>query len=78
MKNGISLGVFNSIENAQRLQGKLNGQSYCTKTWHQEFSLFVLNADYPVDDLSISKVLIDDISIHTELIAPGHISSIYD
>jgi hypothetical protein len=60
VKNSISLGVFGSETNAQRLQTKLNGQGYRTKTWNQQLSLFVLTADVPLDDLSISKMMMDD------------------
>jgi hypothetical protein len=56
VKNGISLGVFNSIENAQRLQEKLNGQGYHTKTWRQQLALFALTADVPIDDPSVSML----------------------
>jgi hypothetical protein len=60
VKNGISLGVFSSIENAQRLQARLNEQGYRTKTWHQLFTLFVLTADVPIDAFLVSKEVITD------------------
>jgi hypothetical protein len=59
VKNGISLGVFNLIENAERLQAKFNGQGYRTKTWRQQLTLFALTADIPIDDLLISKTVTD-------------------
>jgi cell division septation protein DedD len=59
VKNGISLGVFSSAVNAQRLQAKLNGQGYRTKTWRQQLTLFALTADIPIDDLLISKTVTD-------------------
>jgi hypothetical protein len=60
VKNGISLGVFSSIENAERLQKNLNGQGYRSKTWHQLLTLFVLTADIPVDNFLVSKAVITD------------------
>jgi cell division septation protein DedD len=60
VKNGISLGVFSSAVNAQRLQAKLNGQGYRTKTWRQQLSLFVLTADIPVEDLLKVNAVADD------------------
>jgi len=59
VKNAISLGVFNSIENAEGLQTRLNGQGYRTKTWRQQLTLFALTADVPIDDLLVSKTVTD-------------------
>jgi hypothetical protein len=60
VKNGISLGVFSSIEHAQRLQARLNGQGYRSKIWRQQLIMFVLTADIPIDDFLVSKAVITD------------------
>jgi cell division septation protein DedD len=59
VKNGISLGVFNSIENAQRLQKKLNGQGYRSKLWVQSLPLYILNAKVPIDKILALKMMVD-------------------
>jgi hypothetical protein len=56
VKNGISLGVFDSEVNAEQLQVKLNGQGYSTKTWHQQLTLLVLSTDVPIDEPSVSML----------------------
>ncbi|MFT6153744.1 MAG: hypothetical protein ACJA1X_001089 [Bermanella sp.] len=60
VRNSISLGVFSSAVNAQRLQARLNELGYRTKTWHQLLTLFVLTADVPIDAFLVSKAVITD------------------
>jgi hypothetical protein len=44
-ENSISLGVFNSSANAQRLQASLNKEGYSSKVWNRKLVLYDLTAD---------------------------------
>ena len=57
VKNSISLGVFSSAVNAERLQARLNGQGYRTNIWSQQLALFTLTAELPADNAAILALL---------------------
>ena len=57
VKNSISLGVFSSAVNAERLQARLNGQGYRTNIWSQQLALFTLTAEFPADNAAILALL---------------------
>lgn len=57
VKNSISLGVFSSAVNAERLQTKLSGQGYRTNIWRQQLVLFTLTAELPFDNAAILALI---------------------
>ena len=57
VRNSISLGVFSSAVNAQRLQAKLNRQDYRANIWNQQLALFTLTAEMPVDSAAILALI---------------------
>jgi cell division septation protein DedD len=59
VKNSISLGVFSSAVNAQKLQVELNGQGYRSKIWAQSLPLYTLVAEVPSDKALILKIMLD-------------------
>jgi hypothetical protein len=56
-QHSISVGVFSSSENAQRLRSELSLAGYRAKIWNQRVSLFVLKADIPSNGSAISALI---------------------
>ena len=57
VRNSISLGVFSSSLNAQRLQTTLNKENFRSKIWVRKLVSFVLTAEISSDDIAILTLI---------------------